>query len=154
MNTIILNQVEIRLQHHVVKSIFAKLFFLTKIIWLLPRNLVVLLLKIYRKFISPLYGEICKYHPSCSGYSLIAIQNCGLIIGSIFTIIRLLKCNPFSKGGIMDAPKLRHNYFRVLDNDFVVPKNSLTQQQSIFKKLDTFKIQKSIASKNQLIGKI
>jgi putative component of membrane protein insertase Oxa1/YidC/SpoIIIJ protein YidD len=43
-------------------------------ILLLPRNLCVLLLKLYRAVISPLYGDVCRYYPSCSSYTLQAIQ--------------------------------------------------------------------------------
>ena len=54
---------------------------------------------IYRTLISPLLGERCKYYPSCSQYALDAIKGNGLF-GIIFIVWRLLRCNPFSYGGV------------------------------------------------------
>ena len=48
---------------------------------LFPRNLCVLILRAYRALISPLYGDVCRYYPSCSGYALGAIQQHGVIKG-------------------------------------------------------------------------
>jgi putative membrane protein insertion efficiency factor len=54
---------------------------------------------VYRAVISPLLGQRCKYYPSCSQYALDAIKNNGLL-GLIFIAWRLLRCNPFSHGGV------------------------------------------------------
>lgn len=56
----------------------------------------------YQKFISPIFhflGVECKYYPTCSQYALEAIEKYGLLKGSFLAIKRILKCNPFSKGG-------------------------------------------------------
>jgi putative membrane protein insertion efficiency factor len=87
-------------------------------IWLLPRNAVILFLKGYRKFISPLYGDVCRYHPTCSAYGLGQIQQRGLIQGSALTIGRIVRCNPWSSGGI-DQVKDSGQRFVVLENGFV-----------------------------------
>ena len=50
-------------------------------VWLLPRNLCVVILRVYRAVISPLYGDVCRYYPSCSAYTLGAIQQHGVIQG-------------------------------------------------------------------------
>ena len=68
-------------------------------IWLIPRNLTVLFLKGYRKFISPLYGDVCRYYPTCSAYGLGQIQQRGVIVGSVLTAGRIVRCNPWSDGG-------------------------------------------------------
>ncbi len=47
----------------------------------------------------------CKYYPSCSEYSIIALKRYGLIKGTILTIKRILKCNPLSKGGYDPVPE-------------------------------------------------
>lgn len=60
--------------------------------------------KLWRALISPLYGNICKYHPSCSSYGLQALQTRGALIGSLLTIWRILRCNPWSKGGYDPVP--------------------------------------------------
>jgi uncharacterized protein len=91
------------------------------IIWLVPRNLTILFLKGYRKFISPLYGDVCKYYPTCSAYGLGQIQQRGLILGSILTAVRILRCNPWSAGGI-DNVKPSNQRFEVKINGFVSPK--------------------------------
>ena len=49
---------------------------------LLPRNAAVLILRGYRAVISPLYGDVCRYYPSCSRYTLEAIQEYGLVRGT------------------------------------------------------------------------
>ena len=90
-------------------------------IWLAPRNLVILLLKGYRKAISPLYGDVCRYYPSCSSYGLGQIQQRGVILGSLLTVWRIIRCNPWSKGGV-DEVKAGSGRFRVAASGFVVPK--------------------------------
>ncbi|NQX13993.1 membrane protein insertion efficiency factor YidD [Microbacteriaceae bacterium VKM Ac-2855] len=71
---------------------------------LLPRNLGVLLLRVYRAVISPLYGDVCRYYPSCSAYALQAVQMHGLLPGSVLAARRLLRCHPWAAGGIDDVP--------------------------------------------------
>lgn len=71
---------------------------------LLPRNAAALVLSGYRAAISPLYGEVCKYYPSCSAYSLEAVQRTGLIRGAWLTARRLLRCHPWAAGGVDDVP--------------------------------------------------
>lgn len=60
------------------------------------------LIKVYRKFISPIFehfGVKCKYYPTCSEYTSQAIKKYGTFKGSVLGVKRILKCNPFSKGG-------------------------------------------------------
>lgn len=66
------------------------------------KKLLIKLIKFYKKYISFYFeckGIACKYRPTCSEYALSAIEKYGAFKGSILTIKRLLKCNPFSKGG-------------------------------------------------------
>ena len=55
---------------------------------------------IWRKLISPLYGDVCRYYPSCSTYGLGSLQNHGLLRGAPLTVWRILRCNPWSLGGV------------------------------------------------------
>ncbi|MCU1481570.1 MAG: rane protein insertion efficiency factor YidD [Subtercola sp.] len=89
-------------------------------LFLLPRNIAVLILRGYRATISPLYGDVCRYYPSCSSYTLQAIQQRGLVLGILLGSYRILRCNPWSAGGVDDAPPAPHNYFRVTRFGFVV----------------------------------
>jgi putative membrane protein insertion efficiency factor len=63
------------------------------------------LLKTYQKLISPFFAPRCKYYPSCSQYSIDAIRAYGSIQGITMTAWRLLRCNPFSHGGVDYAVK-------------------------------------------------
>ena len=57
--------------------------------WNLPRNILILLLKAYRKVISPLYGQVCRFFPSCSAYALEAVTVHGAVKGSWLALRRL-----------------------------------------------------------------
>lgn len=63
------------------------------------KKLLISLIKFYRKRISPMSPPKCKYVPTCSQYALEAIEKYGAIKGSIMACWRILRCNPFSKGG-------------------------------------------------------
>jgi putative membrane protein insertion efficiency factor len=62
--------------------------------------LVLLPIKAYRLLISPLLGQRCRYYPSCSAYAEQAIREVGPFRGMILAAWRVLRCNPFSKGGV------------------------------------------------------
>lgn len=66
----------------------------------IPRKLGVLLINFYQKYISNAFGKRCIYHPSCSEYTKQAILKYGLILGCIIGLFRILRCNPFAKGGV------------------------------------------------------
>ena len=74
-------------------------------LWLLPRNVCVLILRGYRAVISPLYGDVCRYYPSCSAYALGAIQQHGVIKGVALGTWRIARCHPWAKGGVDDVPE-------------------------------------------------
>jgi len=71
---------------------------------LLPRNVCVLILRAYRTVISPLYGDVCRYYPSCSAYALEAIQQHGVIKGVWLGSKRIARCHPWAVGGVDDVP--------------------------------------------------
>jgi len=63
-------------------------------------KLVIILIKAYQRFISPLKGvSSCRFYPTCSQYSIDAITKYGIIKGSFMSIKRILKCHPFHPGG-------------------------------------------------------
>jgi putative membrane protein insertion efficiency factor len=56
--------------------------------------------RLYRILVSPLLGRRCKYHPSCSQYALDAFEEFGVVRGAVLAGWRLLRCNPWSHGGV------------------------------------------------------
>jgi len=62
------------------------------------------LLRLYRAFISPLYGQVCRYHPTCSAYALEAVTVHGSIKGSWYAARRLARCHPWAAGGYDPVP--------------------------------------------------
>jgi len=62
------------------------------------------LIRLYQALLSPVLGQRCRYYPSCSNYSLQAIGTHGAIKGSALTVWRVLRCNPWSGGGIDHVP--------------------------------------------------
>lgn len=89
-------------------------------LFLLPRNLLVLLLRGYRAVISPLYGDVCRYYPSCSAYALGAVQEHGVVVGSALAARRLARCHPWAEGGVDDVPVKRRRRYVVTRFGFVV----------------------------------
>jgi hypothetical protein len=74
--------------------------------WL--RALVVLPLRGYQRVLSPAIGQRCRYYPSCSEYAVQAIMRFGILRGLVLAGWRLLRCNPWSRGGFdpIDAQRL------------------------------------------------
>lgn len=62
------------------------------------------LLRLYRLLISPLYGNVCRYYPSCSAYALRAVQVHGALKGTWLAARRLLRCHPWAAGGYDPVP--------------------------------------------------
>ena len=63
------------------------------------KTFIIIILKLYKKFISPLLPKSCKFVPTCSEYAVDAIIKYGVLKGLIKSIYRILRCNPFNKGG-------------------------------------------------------
>ena len=60
----------------------------------------VALVRLYQRLVSPLLAPRCKYHPSCSQYALDALRRYGFLRGSVLAGWRILRCNPWSHGGV------------------------------------------------------
>jgi putative membrane protein insertion efficiency factor len=69
---------------------------------------LVWLLRAYRLLISPLYGDVCRYHPSCSAYALEAVQHYGVVRGSWLATRRIGRCHPWAAGGYDPVPRRFH----------------------------------------------
>jgi hypothetical protein len=73
--------------------------------YLNPKYLLIILVKLYKLLISPLFPPSCRHYPTCSQYAIEALEKHGLFKGSYLAAIRILKCNPFFKGGFDPVPK-------------------------------------------------
>ena len=62
-------------------------------------------IRFYQRKISPLFPPRCKYYPTCSQYALTAIERFGLLKGGLLAVWRILRCNPFSSGGLDLVPE-------------------------------------------------
>ncbi|MBN2694450.1 membrane protein insertion efficiency factor YidD [bacterium] len=69
------------------------------------KKIFIKIIKFYQKNISPLKPPVCKYYPTCSNYALEAFQEFNWFKALILSIWRVLRCNPFSKGGYDPIPK-------------------------------------------------
>ena len=67
--------------------------------------MLLLLLAVYRRLISPLLGPRCRFVPTCSTYAVEALQRHGALRGSWLTLKRLLRCHPFAEGGYDPVPE-------------------------------------------------
>ena len=65
---------------------------------------LLLLIRFYRGFLSPLNPPSCRYIPTCSEYAMIAVEKYGAAKGSFLAIKRILRCHPFHKGGYDPVP--------------------------------------------------
>jgi putative membrane protein insertion efficiency factor len=88
-----------------MKQIFNKIIAAIKKVhgWL--KEIFLFPVKIYRKYFSSLkQNPTCRFDPTCSEYALIAVREWGIIIGFVLAVIRIVRCNPFSRGGYDPVP--------------------------------------------------
>ena len=69
------------------------------------KYLMIWLIRLYRKYISPLKPPCCRFTPTCSAYALEAFMKRGFFVGLILTVGRIFRCNPFFKGGYDPVPE-------------------------------------------------
>jgi len=70
----------------------------------LPRGAVFLLLKLYKRCVSPLLPPACRFHPTCSEYVREAVERHGVLKGCWLGLKRVCRCHPFAKGGFDPVP--------------------------------------------------
>lgn len=78
------------------------------------RALLVGLIRVYRATLSGWLGGQCRFYPTCSHYGEEAIRTHGAVRGSAMTVWRVLRCNPFGRGGIDRVPPARASYGDVI----------------------------------------
>ena len=69
------------------------------------KHLLIKLIRIYQRGISPLTPPTCRFTPTCSNYAVESLKKHGAIKGSLLAIWRILRCNPFGKGGYDPVPE-------------------------------------------------
>lgn len=69
------------------------------------KHVMIWLIGLYRKYISPIKPPCCRFTPTCSAYAIEAFQKRGFFVGLILTVWRILRCNPFCKGGYDPVPE-------------------------------------------------
>lgn len=71
----------------------------------MAKKILLALIRFYRKYLSPLKTTKCPYYPTCSTYGLQAVEKYGALKGGLLAAWRILRCNPFSKGGYDPVPE-------------------------------------------------
>lgn len=79
-------------------------FAVRRAVWRLPQNFLATLVKGYRLLLSPWLGSACRFTPTCSAYSLQALQERGATVGTYLTLRRLVRCQPWCDGGHDPVP--------------------------------------------------
>jgi putative membrane protein insertion efficiency factor len=72
--------------------------------YLNPKYFFIILIRIYKFAISPLFPPSCRHYPTCSQYAIEALEKHGFFKGGYLGAVRILKCNPFFKGGYDPVP--------------------------------------------------
>jgi len=68
------------------------------------KSLLLMLIRLYQKVISPLFPPCCRYYPSCSCYARTAVERFGAGKGSVLAVSRVLRCHPWARGGVDEVP--------------------------------------------------
>lgn len=63
------------------------------------KTILIRFIRLYQKYISPMKKPCCRFYPTCSAYAIEAIERQGVIKGGLKSVWRVLRCNPFGKGG-------------------------------------------------------
>ncbi|MCX7831361.1 MAG: membrane protein insertion efficiency factor YidD [Actinobacteria bacterium] len=68
------------------------------------KSVLIRIIKFYQRYLSPLKGRTCRFHPTCSEYAIQAIDKHGLAKGSLLSFKRVMRCHPFNPGGYDPVP--------------------------------------------------
>lgn len=92
-------------------KILSRIYSLLKEGWLIP-------VKLYRRYLSGLKrSPTCRFRPSCSEYAVEAVREWGIIAGTIMAVFRVLRCNPFSRGGYDPVPLKKDVFAKFTRNE-------------------------------------
>ncbi len=81
-----------------VRRVFSRAVIFLRHVWLVP-------VRLYRRFLSPLKPvSSCRFTPTCSRYAVDAVMEWGIVVGTLLSVWRIMRCNPFSAGGYDPVP--------------------------------------------------
>ena len=93
------------------------------------KTILIVFIKLYRRILSPILPGACRFTPTCSEYAIQALTRFGAIRGSLLMVWRILRCNPFCRGGYDPVPERftfkRQGLDKINDDEPVVAENSL-----------------------------
>ena len=69
------------------------------------KKFLIYIITFYQKYLSFLFGKNCRFQPSCSAYAKESIERHGSLVGSFYAVVRILKCGPWSNGGVDEVKK-------------------------------------------------
>jgi len=75
-----------------------------RMLWQMPKRLMLALIRFYRAAISPAFPACCRFTPTCSQYALEAVEKYGAVKGGYLALRRILRCHPFHEGGYDPVP--------------------------------------------------
>ena len=96
----------------------------------LPQRGLMLLVSGYRLLLSPWLGSSCRFEPTCSAYSLQALERHGAAAGTYLTAARILRCHPWCNGGFDPVPERAPSLFRRFVDDAGAPVSPLSDKTS------------------------
>ena len=87
-------------------------------------RVLIAVLGVYRRWISPMFLPHCRFHPTCSAYAVDALRVHGLLRGTVLTVVRLLKCAPWHPGGLDPVPPHRRRRPEPSDSGRTAPRGA------------------------------
>ncbi len=96
----------------------------------LPQRVLIGLVRGYRLLLSPWLGSSCRFEPTCSAYSLEALQRHGAAAGTYLTAARIVRCHPWCNGGVDPVPAHAPALFRRFVSDGAAPHSPLSDKTS------------------------
>lgn len=74
------------------------------------KYLLIQIIKLYKRFFADELNAGCKFTPTCSVYAMQAIEEWGAIVGGVMSLVRLIRCNPLSRGGYHPVKRCRYKH--------------------------------------------
>lgn len=87
-------------------------------------------IRLYQRFVTVWTPATCRYHPSCSAYAVTALRERGALVGLALTVRRLVRCNPWSAGGVDHVPRSRRERDGITGSSHSGPAHRQTSQQT------------------------